>query len=123
MDDSIRLMSILENESKARGVDMGDLVIDSQKWLWKNDGIDRDDQNKGLIIVLAGNHRGIPENGCVHCLQSILEKFPPGHKVCSWYQIKRAYQKAMELGRDQAAKLLGKHLEFFLGNGKLIDFC
>ncbi len=113
MDDSIRLMSILENESKARGMDMGDLVIDSQKWLWKNDGVDRDDQNKGLIIVLAGNHRGIPENGCVQCLGCILEKFPPGHKVCSWYQIKRAHYKAMELGRDEIVELLKGHLNFF----------
>lgn len=114
VDDSTRLMNLLETECKVRHLPLEELMRQLEDILWKNDNINRGNDKKGLIVVCAGNQRGIPseKGGALQCLSSLLTRLPP--ESCSRYQIKRAYYSALYHGREEAAGLLQKHLEFFL---------
>lgn len=112
VDDATRLLGVLENESKARGMSLVDFVDSSVSWMWKNDGDEREDKSKGLIVVMATNDAGIPDHGCIRCLECVLSKIPPGE--ITRYQIRRAYHGAVYRGRDGAAKALEKHFEYWV---------
>lgn len=112
VDDAGRLADILDHESKARGIELRDLVLQMETLLWRDDGMTRIDK-KSLLVVCAGNSAGIPRRGCLACIGFLLNTFPPNDPdVCSRYQIKRAHYSALYHGRPEAANLLQGHMDY-----------
>ena len=113
-DDPDRLVSVLRNPLNLRLIhnpnagnidDNMRLLFDIlELGLWRNSqGFGGNGDRRGLLSVAAGNVKGIPKEGAVHCLERLIQEFPDDFND---EEINRARTMALRRGRERAAQIL-----------------